>query len=1164
MIKKIIILLIFSILLTVSGQVESTQKKTETIKSGCEYGYPPYCLVNNENKADGFSVELLEAALKSMGYHVSFKTGSWDEIKNDLETGELQTLPLVGRTPEREKLFDFTFPYLTMHGTIVVRDTETQIKNLNDLKGKKIAVMKGDNAEEFLHRKKLDANIITTADFSEALDGLSKGNFDAVVIQRLLALQLMQANKINNLQTVGPPLKGFVQNFCFAVKKGDKKLLAILNEGLAIVMADGTFRRLHHKWFSAIDSFSQSKSRIIVGGDNSFPPYEFLDKNGQPTGYNVELSKAIAKQIGINVDIRLEKWDKIRNELENGSIDIIHGMFYSPERNKIFSFSPPHTYIHYIIASYKKGPVYETMEDLKGKKILVMKGDIMHDLAIKYGYEKDIIAVSSQKEALQILFSGKYSCALVAKTPALYWIKQNEWNRLKLSKKPLLSPEYCFATMKNNEALQAKFTDGLAALKKTGEYRKIYSKWLGVYEKQTDWKEILNYIIIIVISLILMLMAAFIWVKMLRQQVRARTKELRARSFFLDMSLKQLQCLYDISRLIQDINANIDSILQGTVDLLPRTWQYPEAVFSKIIFNDKVYLNREIKDENDLIEIQSSNLTVKGKIVGNISVGYFKNKLGDRQRDLREEEKELLDAVAERLGKIITHFELENELNKEQEFSAETLKTLAALVVVLDREGKIIKFNHMCEKTTGFSFAEVAGKKIWDILIPKDEKEIVKKTFSELKDTNSPNHHTNYWLTKQGGLRLIEWSNSSMLDSNGKVEFVIGTGIDITERKIIEEQLKQSEKMQAIGQLAGGIAHDFNNQLAAVLGYADLLLFSLKDPQHRKFAENIKTGASRSADLTKKLLTFSRKGKYLTVPIEINQIVDEVLSIIEHSVDKNIDIKIKNSSEKLYLKGDPSQIQNAILNIIINARDAMPDGGKLTIDISKTKLNKDFCINSEYEISPGNYIKLSIADTGCGIDKNIQKSIFEPFFTTKQKHEGTGMGLASVYGAMKNHNGAIEFQSELNKGSKFTIYLPIVDTPEDPKIQKEESKEIIKGRGNILVVDDEAIARETACDLLKTLGYSATAKDSGKKAIAFYKKNWQKIDLVILDMVMPEMDGHQTFIELKKINPKIKSILSSGYSLEGKAQNIMKEGVSAFIGKPYDRAQLSKTIARLF
>ncbi|MHC4871786.1 MAG: PAS domain-containing hybrid sensor histidine kinase/response regulator [Planctomycetota bacterium] len=385
-------------------------------------------------------------------------------------------------------------------------------------------------------------------------------------------------------------------------------------------------------------------------------------------------------------------------------------------------------------------------------------------------------------------------------------------------------------------------------------------------------------------------------------------------------------------------------------------------------------------------------------------------------------------------------------------------------------------------------------------------------------------------------------------------------GQDITERKEMEDQLRQSEKMNAIGQLAGGIAHDFNNQLSGVLGYADMLVNRLEDEKLSKYASSIKRGAKRAAELTKQLLAFSRKGKNLTVPVDIHKLLAEVTSILDHSIDKRINIQLKLKARPSITVGDPNQLQNVLLNIALNARDAMPDGGELIFETDIARLDEDLYKVSSFELKDSYYLKISVTDNGCGMDKETQSHIFEPFFTSKEVGQGTGMGLASAYGTIRNHNGAISVYSEVGLGSTFKIYLPVSD---ELFIERDEctQKAAIRGTAHILLVDDEEIFRNVAQDVLFELGYKVTLCNNGKEAVEFYNKSWQDIDLVILDMVMPVMNGREAFNEMVKINPDIRAILSSGYSINGEAQSILDEGVMAFVGKPFEMSELSEKIA---
>lgn len=498
------------------------------IQAASEVDYPPYCVLSAEGQADGFSVELLRAALTEMGRDVIFEFGPWNAVRQRLADGRVQVLPLVGRTPEREQIFDFTFPYLTMHGTIVVRDEEKTIRSLADLAGRRVAVMQGDNAEEFVRRIELAATVVTTGTFEQALRELASGEHDAVIVQRLVALQLIKQAGLSNLRTIGPPLQEFAQSFCFAVREGDKELLGLLNEGLSIVIANGTFRRLHGKWFGPIEIDQQKNSRIVVGVDSDYPPFEFLDNNGEPTGYNVDLTRAIARQMGLDVAFRSGPWAEIREALARGEVDMVQGMLYSPERDETFDFSPAHAVISQAVVVRAGTEIPGDLTALAGKTILVTSGDIMHDVAVQVGLEARLIPVATPDEALQRLASGEADCALVAKIQAHYWIGRRGWGNLRVSDHSVRSPEYCYAAVHGNHQLLSVFSEGLANVKATGEYRRIYATWLGIHEKsELSRLEILQRSLWILTPILLLLAATLVWSWTLRLAVRRGTSELR-------------------------------------------------------------------------------------------------------------------------------------------------------------------------------------------------------------------------------------------------------------------------------------------------------------------------------------------------------------------------------------------------------------------------------------------------------------------------------------------------------------------------------------------------------------------------------------------------------------------------------------------------------------
>ncbi|MHC4885399.1 MAG: PAS domain S-box protein [Planctomycetota bacterium] len=434
--------------------------------------------------------------------------------------------------------------------------------------------------------------------------------------------------------------------------------------------------------------------------------------------------------------------------------------------------------------------------------------------------------------------------------------------------------------------------------------------------------------------------------------------------------------------------------------------------------------------------------------------------------------------------------------------------------------------------------------------------------------TSKASHEIEAQIQDREGYLRTFWCTTgvAMRNREGAPTLVVEILRDITERLeaeekrlTLEQQLRQSEKMQAIGQLAGGVAHDFNNQLAGVLGYADILQRRLDDPKLQRYAANIRKAAKRSADLTEQLLAFSRKGKNLVVPVDLNLVLDEVLSILEHSLDKRITIAQHLKARPSTTLGDPTQLQNVFLNLAINARDAMKEGGTLTFESALVQLDAKACSTPDYDIVPGPYIHIGVTDTGTGIPEDILCHIFEPFFTTKLTGQGTGMGLASAYGTVRNHRGAITVDSEPGRGTTVHVYLPPILGVEE-STGEEDHPALIEGAGHVLLVDDEEVVREIGTDMLQELGYSVTVCHNGREALERYRSDWQTIDLVMLDMVMPELNGNDTFLEMKKINPSILAILSSGYTIEGEAQSILDAGAKAFVGKPFDQSELSVAI----
>jgi PAS domain S-box-containing protein len=476
-------------------------------------------------------------------------------------------------------------------------------------------------------------------------------------------------------------------------------------------------------------------------------------------------------------------------------------------------------------------------------------------------------------------------------------------------------------------------------------------------------------------------------------------------------------------------------------------------------------------------------------------------------------------------------------------------------ILLVSPEGDIRRINRGFESLTGYNETELIGNSFADHVHPDDRSLI---PFGEPANEGD--------AAKLLDLRIVNRQNESRSLLVRTVPLIRGEelagyqiiGTDVTERRKLEHKLNQAHRLDSLGALAGGVAHDFNNLLGAILGYASFLKMRV-DEGHDfyKPLDLIEQGATRAADLTGKLLAFARGGGYEVKPLNLNSIVTETIAILEGSFDKSIHIKVTLDESLPNLEGDSGQLQQVLLNLCVNARDAMPDGGTLLIETSQETTDAAF-VKEHIGAQIGRYIVLSVSDTGNGMDKKTQQRIFDPFFTTKAKQKGAGLGLSMTHGIIKTHGGIIQVYSEPAAGSKFRVYLPASDkmvVAESPV-----SREVEGGMERILVVDDEEYMRDLVTDILESAGYTVLTAENGEEALSIYREHGSTIDIVILDMIMPKLGGRETFLKLQEMDPGVKVLVSTGYSVEGTAREVMDHGAAGFIQKPYRSQDLQQKI----
>ena len=520
------------------------------------------------------------------------------------------------------------------------------------------------------------------------------------------------------------------------------------------------------------------------------------------------------------------------------------------------------------------------------------------------------------------------------------------------------------------------------------------------------------------------------------------------------------------------------------------------------------------------------------------------------------------DLVLGQVTDITQRKDAEEALRKEKDFSSRILEVANVLIVVMDREGRILLFNRKCEEVTGWREGEVRGKFLWDLLLPERAVATFREAFSRLDGQDIFPFSETPWHTRDGRERNIRWNNSVTRDDRGEVVWVIGTGLDVTEQRQLEEQLRHIQKMDAVGTLAGGIAHDFNNIIQAIMGYTSVLKARIGDAVGVEEIDSIERAGLRASELTTQLLGFARGGKYEVRPVDLNHVVGKVVSMIRHTFDRSIEIRTEMDDGLSAVEGDAGQLEQTVLNLCINARDAMPRGGILTLRTG----HETFSGGEEGapERAPrGTYAALTLSDTGVGIPPENIPRIFEPFFSTKEPGKGSGMGLAMAYGIVKNHGGFLDVRSVPGKGAAFRVLLPASSKEVSTSPAPAPDEPPAGGTETILFVDDEESLRMLAVEMLGRLGYSVLTAGNGVEAVSIFEERRGEIAVVILDMIMPGMGGEETFHRLKEIDPSARILISSGYAVEGRPQSLLSAGAAGFLQKPYRVGALAAAIRRI-
>jgi len=477
--------------------------------------------------------------------------------------------------------------------------------------------------------------------------------------------------------------------------------------------------------------------------------------------------------------------------------------------------------------------------------------------------------------------------------------------------------------------------------------------------------------------------------------------------------------------------------------------------------------------------------------------------------------------------------------------------------------GIVVSCNLKECQVLGIPKSEIVGQPVID-LYPPDQHEQLRSNLKKLFEQGQEMKGVEERLQRRDGSLIdVSVSSSIVRDAEGKPALARIVLRDITEKKKMEAKLLQVQKIDSIGNLAGGIAHDFNNILTAILGSASIMKRKVKDdPRWLKYVDLIETTSRRGASITRQLLTFARKANPHVRPVDVNSVIDQTIRLFEATTPKTLHIKTALCRDGVVVNADEGQLQQAILNLCLNARDAMPNGGILVITSRPVTIDADRANQFPGSV-PGEFVMISVADSGTGIPPETLGQIYEPFFTTKEQGKGTGLGLSVVYGVVRAHNGHITVNSEVNSGTIFTVYLPRVMNGRLPKTPSADARDVVGGSERILLVEDEISIGEVGSDMLMELGYSIETAGNGREALQKIADAPKPFDLIILDMNMPRMGGRETFLHVREMFPDQKILVCSGYHATMLDDGKFASMVDGFLQEPYEIHEIADKIRQI-
>lgn len=890
---------------------------------------------------------------------------------------------------------------------------------------------------------------------------------------------------------------------------------------------------------------------VRVSGPRAFPPFHFFDTNGDVHGIAADYVQLILKHLQLTPDIKSNLfWPDVLKKAKAREIDLISIAAKSGDREEYLAYTKPFVSFPLIIVTRSEAPFVGGMRHLQRKKVALVKGNITYDWIVKDGIEVDPLFVKTPLDALQAVASGEADVAIENLAAATYLILRNGLSNLKIAAPTHYKSYDLHIAVRKDWPELVSIIDKILLDITPEQQLEMLNKWLKVsYEHGIKKEDVVKWTLAVICIFGVVLLAVWLWNRRLRKEIdeRKRAEHVLAESetrfkalhnaSFGGIAIHDQGVILEANQGLADISGYSTEELIGMDGLLLIAEKSRDFVMSKILSGyEKPYEAFGIRKNGEEypLRLEARNVPYKGKPVRTVEF-----------RDITEQKQ------AEKALEL-TRFSIEHASDS---------------IYWTTPDGTFVDVNEAACQALGYSREELLQINISEVK-PDYSMEMWREHFDNLRKNGSLSFEAEQ-RTKEGKIVPVEIvANYVQFDDE---EFNCAFIRDISDRKHAEEerlafekQLLHTQKLESLGVMAGGIAHDFNNLLTSIMGNADLALIRLS-PESPAITnlKNIEKATARAADLAKQMLAYSGKGKFVVENIDLNNLLKEMMHMLEVSVSKKAVLRFNEFQPLPSVEADATQLRQVIMNLIINGSEAIGDrSGVIAISTGCIECDDRYLEDAwvDEDISPGLYVYIEITDTGCGMDSETRAKLFDPFFTTK--FTGRGLGMAAVLGIIRGHKGAIKIYSEVDKGTSFKILLPASQKPAELFNGRGNTHDNWQGSGTVLLADDEESVRAISSEMLKELGFDTITANNGREAVDKFRDN-PDISFVILDLTMPHMDGEQCFRELRKLQPDVQVILSSGFSDEEVTGKFVGRGLVGFIQKPYKISALREIIQKM-